>query len=120
MINLEKEIEKALKQYGEEVKGKLKEQAKKVSDDTVKDLKNTSPKKSGKYAKSWGSIQNEKSVGSVGYTVANKKHYRLTHLLEYGHLTRNGKRTKSLPHIEEAEQKAISDFEKGVINAIEQ
>ena len=35
--------------------------------------------------------------------VASKK-YQLTHLLEYGHLTRSGTRTKAFPHWQHAQE----------------
>lgn len=44
--------------------------------------------------------------------ISNK--YQLTHLLEFGHAKRNGGRTKSYPHIAQAEQEAVESFEHKV------
>ena len=42
--------------------------------------------------------------------VWNKKHYRLTHLLEFGHATKNGGHTIAQPHIRPTEQKYKEKF----------
>lgn len=79
--------------------------------ETVKNLRSSSPKRTGDYAKSW--TQKTGSAGSASERVRviyNKEHYRLTHLLEHGHALRRGGRTygrvKAYPHISAAEQRA--------------
>ena len=66
-------------------------------------LRNTSPKKSGDYAKSWGVKRDRGNHGINDVTVRNKDHYQLTHLLENGHIIRNAKgeygRTRGIKHI---------------------
>lgn len=42
----------------------------------------------------------------------NAKHYRLTHLLEFGHAKQNGGRTRAFPHIAEVNDWAQEEVEK--------
>lgn len=62
---------------------------------TAKPMPNRSWKK---YSSSWqGEIDKKENYTRV--TVHNKKYYRLTHLLEFGHATRNGTTTRAFSHI---------------------
>lgn len=100
----------------------LSESANAASKIAVDYLKANSPKRAGggDYAKSW-TVNRERSLNTVENIIHVKKpHYRLTHLLEYGHVTRNGtSRTKAQPHIYPAEQLAIAEFENRLTAEIE-
>lgn len=114
MIDIEelsKEISKSLSNYNDDVNATVKKATKKVVQDTVKELKETSPKDTGDYAESWTGETKEHYLGADG-VVYNKKHYQLTHLLENPHLDRAGNQTTPQPHIKKAEQKAVKNFKK--------
>jgi NADPH-dependent glutamate synthase beta subunit-like oxidoreductase len=116
MIDLSKEISKALTEYTQEVTEGLEEAKLKVAKDTVKELKRTSPrsKGGGDYAKGWS----QKKVGNAR-VVYNRTNYQLTHLLEKGHVKRGGNgRVAAIPHIRPAEQRAIDDYVKQVEKVI--
>lgn len=101
-----------------------KEQAQKifgeVAKSTVKDLKNTSPKRTGDYAKTWAIKKQNMFNGDVYLIVHNTKHYQLTHLLENGHVIKNGRgtygRVRAIKHIKPAEDRA----EQMLLNELEQ
>lgn len=100
--------------YSSEVNRKLGEAAEDIGNSTVKRLKSTSPKRSGKgggrYAKGWKAVRESSGPYVTTVTVHNKTDWQLTHLLENGHATRNGGRTKAYPHIFPAEQEAVEKF----------
>lgn len=87
-----------------------------VANDTAKELRATSPKRTGAYAKSWKTTTAYKGLrvarGGVRVYVHNANHYQLTHLLEKGHKKANGGRVKAYPHIEKAEEHARREFQK--------
>lgn len=110
-------VREVLDDWNEEFQERVDTATDKASKDTVKRLKNTSPRRpsGGEYAASWSRkrVEGKRS----GWIVYNKKHYRLTHLLEYGHAVHNqfgstNKRAAAHPHIKPAEQEGIKEFEE--------
>lgn len=113
-MSIEKELEKILNDYANEVDELSNDTMKKASRNAVNELKMTSPKLSGDYARDWAVKTERGAGGSAVFIVHNKKHYQLTHLLENGHIIRNqyGEygRAPAHPHIKQAEQNAIKSI----------
>ena len=118
-INLEEDIKRILDEYALQVSTATKDAVKAVAQESVKKLKNTSPKKSGKYAKGW-TYRIEAGAVDVSATVyGGKKTYPLAHLLENGHLMRNGKRGGQRVHIKPVEEWAIAELERKIREEVE-
>lgn len=114
--NFSSEIKKILEEYGEEVQEVVSKSIEAEAPKVVKELKKSSPKNRGEYAKSWKKEIEKDRLNGTKMTVYNEKHYRLTHLLEFGHALRSGGRTRAIPHIKPAQDKA----EKEIIREIEE
>lgn len=105
-------IQKTLAEYEGVTIESMKAAVDKASKEAVRELKSSSPKRNGAYARSWTS-KKKKLANKYAYekTVYNKDHYRLTHLLEKGHRVvgaKNGRTwVDARPHIEKVEQKAV-------------
>ena len=114
------ELAKELSKYSQEVIEKVNISSDRVGKAAVKQLRQTSPKKTGKYAKSW-TMSTEKEIGQPHKRIIHAKapHYRLTHLLEHGHAKRGGGRVEGRPHIRPAEEEVIREFTREVEEAIE-
>lgn len=110
------DITRIVEQYGHQAREAVEKAVKKTGRETAKELKNTSPRKTGAYASSWTTRTSRSGGRLTSVTVYNKDHYRLTHLLENGHVIKNGVgtygRTRAIKHIAPAEQKGIADFEE--------
>ncbi|MGG2091920.1 HK97 gp10 family phage protein [Bacillus sp. S13(2024)] len=111
--NLANEIARQVEMYTKEVQEKVEEAKVEVAQNAVSELKSKSPKLSGKYSKGW----RVKKVGN-DVVVHNATNYQLTHLLEYGHVKKNGGRVAGKPHIRPVEQAAIEEFTAKVEGAI--
>lgn len=113
------EIAQGLADYSQEVVEKVNISSEKVGKAAVKQLKQTSPKRYGKYAKSW-TMKTEPEVGQPHKRIVHVKapHYRLTHLLEHGHAKVGGGRVEGIPHVRPAEEEVIREFTREVEEAI--
>ena len=113
------EIAKGLAEYSQDIVEKVNISSEKIGKEAVKQLRQTSPKKTGKYAKSWA-MATEKEFGQPHKRIihARAPHYRLTHLLEHGHAKRGGGRVEGKPHIRPAEEMVIREFMAEVEEAI--
>ena len=100
-------------QLTEETAQAVEDGIEKIVREAAKELRQTSPEKTGKYRKSWR-VNVEKSRGLTEVTAyASGKSYRLTHLLENGHVSRDGTtRVRAIPHIAPVNEAAQEKAEK--------
>lgn len=115
--SLATELANALSDYSEAVTEEVMKAIDEESKTAVKELKNRNPKLTGDYAKGWTSKNAYKGKYSKVNTIHNKTDYQLTHLLEYGHVKRNGGRVAAIPHIKPVEAKAIENLTRKVESA---
>lgn len=107
---IEEQLTNILDDFKLEVTKIVNEEVEIISKNLLRSLENDSPKKTGKYSKSWKSDKTINETNKKVITVYNKKG-QLTHLLERGHLTKDGKsRTKAYPHIAKNEEEAKKIF----------
>lgn len=110
-------INEYLAEYGDVVIETLEDAVSNVAKESVNDLKQGGPYKTrnkAKYTGAWKS-KTEKSRTGASATVYNAKSPGLAHLLEFGHATKNGGRTKAYPHVEPVDDKT----EKRILSYLE-
>ena len=112
------QMNELLDEVNKDVKNSAKRNIDRVSKESVQKLKNTSPVKTGSYAKGWGT----KRMGEMDVIVHNRTDYQLTHLLENGHVIRNKKgtygRTHGIKHIAPVEEWAVDELPRRIIEDI--
>lgn len=110
-------IKDALYDYSEEVKEGIERVAEEIAEEAEDRLKNTQNAytvRTGKYNASW-TVTDTSKPGFANRTVnAKRPQYRLTHLLEKGHINRDGSRTRAFPHIEPVDRYVSKAFEDSV------
>lgn len=115
------EITRMLTEYTDEVTDIAKEVVDNVSQETMQEIKNHITWKDKKYSKSFKlkkSFEDKRNKRNTWYVAS--PHYRLTHLLEFGHVTRNGvTRSKKFPHVVYGDEYVKNNFERELKEAIE-
>ena len=112
------ELQKVVMDYLENYKEDIDEDVIETVDEITKqardELKQISPRRKGTranpYYRGWAIKLSKRRNGVYHKVIWNKTNYQLTHLLEFGHVTRNGGRTKPIPHIRPIEQKYNVEF----------
>lgn len=111
------DVNDILNEYSEDIQDGIKEEAQSIANQVVADLKattNTYKIRTGKYNKGWR-INTKAGRGYVNHTVWNATDWQLTHLLENGHINRDGKtRAKAFVHIKPVEDKYVNQYTKDV------
>ena len=112
--NLSSAIEKYLTQYKEEIDEDVEKDAIRISKEARDELKRISPidnssNRGRHYADGWA-ISTARSKNTYSKKIYNATDYQLTHLLEFGHATKNGGHVNAQPHIRPTEQKYREKF----------
>ena len=109
-----REIQRQLQYYARGVAEEVEQAKSDVTKVLKKDVERDSPERRPSYKKGWRIKRGKKSL-----ILHNKTDYQLTHLLEHGHVLRNGERFVGEPHIRPNEEKAVRDFLNRIERAIE-
>lgn len=98
--DLSKTVSGLINRFGEAADTVMAEAVWRTAGQAVKELKKGGKfGGTGEYNRSWSRTMERKRLYAAA-RVYNKDHYRLTHLLEFGHAKVNGGRTTAYPHIE--------------------
>lgn len=129
-IDLNATVNDLLNQYGNAVFDVLKDSVEEVSKEAVQKLQSVSTfapgrKPSGDYSASWTYEEVPTGRLTTKTVVHNGEHYRLTHLLENGHVSRNGTgrtfgKVPAYPHIAPVNDWANAELPKLVEGKIKQ
>lgn len=89
-------LKEAVQTYTEDIRAKLDEELERIGKEAVKEIRALSPKLTGKYRRGWTyTVKRER--GTIKVIIHNKL-YQLVHLIELGHLSKNGTgRITSIP-----------------------
>ncbi len=115
--NFADKLIKQMTEYSEACSEEVKEVIKDAGKKARTELKRTSPKRSGDYAKKWSMKVAKENSTSVEVVIYDKR-YSLVHLLEKGHQLRRGGRSlgevKPIEHVAPVQEKIEIEVENGI------
>jgi len=118
-------ISNILSEYSEDIEGNVSEiveqMGKKGAQALKKEARQKFPDGTGEYAKGW-KVQTERGRLSTTAVIYNE-HYGLPHLLEYGHVSRNGTgrvfgQVAGREHIQPVAEELVQTFEREVVEKL--
>ena len=115
---LAQEVMSGLEEYKDLAVDVLKKEIQEAGKTAKKQIEQTAPRMTGRYAKSWAVKKVSETSSSLEVTVHSKNRYMLTHLLENGHAKRGGGRVAAIPHIAPAEEAAAESLERNIETAL--
>ena len=127
MLNLDSTIEKILADYGEDAYKVLDQSVDRVAEEATNKLRAVNFKTGGEYSASWVNDKEPSGRFATKRIVHNEEHYRLTHLLEKGHVVKNGRsritglaygHANAYPHIAPVEEWAKAELPREVERAL--
>ena len=110
-----------LTEYSEEVTEIAKDVVDDISEGAMQETKDHITWKDKEYSKAFAlktSFEDKRNKRNTWYV--KPKLYGLTHLLEFGHATRNGGRTRAYPHVRYGDDFVKNNFERLLKERIEQ
>lgn len=117
--NLASEIMKGLEEYYDMATDEVKKEVKKAGRNIRKDIQENAPVgETKKYSKSWSVKTMKETSNSIELVVHSRNRYQLAHLLEKGHVLRQGGRVSAKPHIGPAEEKGVRELEENIMRKL--
>lgn len=123
IANLDEAVNEVLEIYCTEVTEAVDSISEKAAKQLKKDISRDSPVKTGKQKDSWEVTEPTRKTmrryRGKTFVVHSEDDYRKVHLLENGHLTRDGvTRTKPIRYVSKNEEKMIQQYQNDVVKAI--
>ena len=118
---LNSEIQRIMREYEDDVEEDVSKAVDKCAKEAKKIIVDHAPSRHGDYKKNISTRKERTRKGQYKKVVFVKApYYRIAHLLEYSHATRNGGSTTAQPHFRFGEEYLDKNFEREVRERIEQ
>ena len=116
--DLQRDVNAILGAYSAEVTAAASDVIGQVAKEAAKKLRQTSPKRTGEYARGWTYKVEKGRISTSAEVYGKRQTYPIAHLLEFGHAKRNGGRVEGIEHIKPVEEWAVKEAEDRIISRI--